>query len=919
MSTRRRRLIGLFLGLFLMSSAAGFVAQRIYHWHTIGWIGAQVTPLSEVRVGAQQSPSIVVKPGELLVLYQKAPAARAGMRTRDKVETINGIPLKDQDALSRLDRQLRAGDPIVYRYQRNGRVAEARVVLESPFGDGMLLAQIIVPAAVGVCFFVIGLLVFVLRPDDRRATVFYALALAGGFGMIAAGTMALDASSLRGMSEASTSSYVALALFSLISTLFLPLSLHLALIFPRERPAVVKHPRLLRWIYALPVMAAVHAAALAFTLLATAPKPQLPPWARTAAHVYLAAIVVVGIVLLVRLVSLWRRNGLGAVIARPVQSLTLLHALLAGTGWLATLSPVKLLGGIGAVVTISFPILIVLGFPFLSIVALYRSYRDAGVEEKRQVKWPLWGTIIALGLRIVGSIAGPVLGVLLMAFEKDIWLWMPRLQMLDLIPRAFYILIPISFAAAILKYRLMNIDIIIRKTVLYAFLSGAILVVYLVLVGGLGTLVVTLTGVRNETMIIAATLVVAAVFVPLRNRLQLVVDRNLFRQRTDYPQALRVLATETMTANDPQRFMVSAAEKLQQALQNRALVIFVRRNNAYLAAAKVGAPDAILGRLRVPPAIDAVLDRAFDPRRRTLADDVAAPLKQLEAALVVPLRGHGFLALSEKLSDRAFDVEDLEFLASAADQIALGLDRIRMTAEEHDFAQASELQQTLLPRDMPRVAGLDASGTWRPARSVGGDYYDFIQLGERQLAVCIGDVAGKGMPAALLMSSLQAAVRASAAMTRSPRELCEHVRRVVVSNLTGGRFVTFFFAIVDTDAMRVRWCNAGHNAPALVRVDGSVERLATGGPVLSRLFRDLQFEEGEVELRAGDRLVLFTDGASEARDASGEMFGETALEELLVEHRTLSARALQEIIVDRVLGFSGGVLEDDLTLVVVAA
>ncbi|HUP59296.1 MAG TPA: PP2C family protein-serine/threonine phosphatase [Thermoanaerobaculia bacterium] len=238
-----------------------------------------------------------------------------------------------------------------------------------------------------------------------------------------------------------------------------------------------------------------------------------------------------------------------------------------------------------------------------------------------------------------------------------------------------------------------------------------------------------------------------------------------------------------------------------------------------------------------------------------------------------------------------------------------------MQREDADYEQARAIQQTLLPREMPRVAGLELSGIWQPARTMGGDYYDLLKLGESELALCIGDVAGKGMSAALLMSGLQAAVRASA--SGSPRDLCERVRRVVVSSLAGGRFVTFFYATIDTASMRLRWCNAGHNAPILARADGSVVRLDGGGPAFSRLTSGDAYEEHETAIAPGDRIVLFTDGVSEA-GVGGELFGEQRLEELVVANRDANAPALQQSVVDAATSFAGGELEDDLTLVVVA-
>jgi sigma-B regulation protein RsbU (phosphoserine phosphatase) len=199
---------------------------------------------------------------------------------------------------------------------------------------------------------------------------------------------------------------------------------------------------------------------------------------------------------------------------------------------------------------------------------------------------------------------------------------------------------------------------------------------------------------------------------------------------------------------------------------------------------------------------------------------------------------------------------------------------------------------------------------------MGGDYYDLLKLSETELAICIGDVAGKGMSAALTMSGLQAAVRASA--SDSPRDLCERVRRVVVSSLSGGRFVTFFYAVVDAGAMRLRWCNAGHNPPILARADGATIRLSEGGPAISRLFRATPYAERELALQHGDRLVLFTDGVSEVTGADGEMFGEERVEELVRARCAASAAELQHAIFDAATAFGGGELEDDLTLVVVA-
>ena len=207
---------------------------------------------------------------------------------------------------------------------------------------------------------------------------------------------------------------------------------------------------------------------------------------------------------------------------------------------------------------------------------------------------------------------------------------------------------------------------------------------------------------------------------------------------------------------------------------------------------------------------------------------------------------------------------------------------------------------------------------WQPARSVGGDYYDAIAVGDGKAALCIADVAGKGMSAALLMASLQAAVKATASADMPPSRVCNKVRQVVTGNLAGGTFITFFYALLDTAARTLTYCNAGHNPPLLVRGNGEVERLDVGGSVLGRLFRDETFEEATVTLAAGDRVVLFTDGVSEAR-RGGEDFGDERLIDVVRANRELGAEELQEKIVEAITAFTYGSFGDDVTLVVSGA
>ena len=260
-------------------------------------------------------------------------------------------------------------------------------------------------------------------------------------------------------------------------------------------------------------------------------------------------------------------------------------------------------------------------------------------------------------------------------------------------------------------------------------------------------------------------------------------------------------------------------------------------------------------------------------------------------------------------------------LATVKTQIARGQARRqaqRLEAEtEQALEEARAIQQELLPTEIPQIPGYEISGAWQPARLVGGDYFDVLDFGKDRVALCIADVVGKGMPAALLMSNLQAAIRTVAAESRAPQELCARLNRFVCSNTAADKFITLFYGLVDAANRKLVYTNAGHNSPILLRRDGSCLRLPQGGAALG-IFPDWQYEAGEVQLAPGDRLVLFTDGVTEAMSPQGEEFGEERLLALMTADPELGAGELQKKILRAVIEFSTRDLHDDATLIVVA-
>jgi sigma-B regulation protein RsbU (phosphoserine phosphatase) len=237
------------------------------------------------------------------------------------------------------------------------------------------------------------------------------------------------------------------------------------------------------------------------------------------------------------------------------------------------------------------------------------------------------------------------------------------------------------------------------------------------------------------------------------------------------------------------------------------------------------------------------------------------------------------------------------------------------TARENLAAQSS--QRSLLPASLPEIEGCHIAARWQPAFDLGGDCYDAMEIGPSSAAISIADVCGKGLPAALVMSHIQASVRAFAAADPSPKVVAANVNRALCRNGGLARFVTFFYAIYDAATRRMTFTNAGHNPPLLVHANGSVERLTAGGMVLG-VFEHAPFEEGVATLAPGDRVVLFTDGITEATDEADEPFGDDRLIGSVRGRSGAPVHRLVDGVFDDVAAFAAGRFADDATVAVLA-
>jgi sigma-B regulation protein RsbU (phosphoserine phosphatase) len=235
---------------------------------------------------------------------------------------------------------------------------------------------------------------------------------------------------------------------------------------------------------------------------------------------------------------------------------------------------------------------------------------------------------------------------------------------------------------------------------------------------------------------------------------------------------------------------------------------------------------------------------------------------------------------------------------------------------KRELIEARELQENLLTNSSLHVPGFQIAIKWQPATTVGGDYVAAFEIDSEHAALCVADVVGKGLPAALLMSNFQAALKSLALPFPSPAELSTRLNRVLYSNIPLHKFITAFYGVVNIPKRTLAFTNAGHNPPLLVRANGECVRLEVGGSVLGA-FPDLEYAQGEIQLREGDRVLLFTDGLSEAVDKNNEQFGEQRLIDLLCEQRHRTPEEVKQIVFDAVAEFCGHDFHDDAALMIV--
>ncbi|AXC13601.1 Serine phosphatase RsbU, regulator of sigma subunit [Acidisarcina polymorpha] len=566
-------------------------------------------------------------------------------------------------------------------------------------------------------------------------------------------------------------------------------------------------------------------------------------------------------------------------------------------------------------------------------------------DARRRLRILLAGTGTGVGALIVVFVLLPDLGF---SPNTPAHLWAAYLG------AVLFLLAPVALAYVVLVQRAMDVSILVRQGTKYALAKATLLVVQFTLAA-----VVTyrfLLPLLTQKQIPRDQLWQAVVFIVLILLLRLGfsrqsknwLDKKFFREAYDSEQVLNELSEEVRKYTESGPLLKTVAKCVAETLHVTQIGMLLRDGATFCVTQAVGHFPGNAGTLALAVNSSTIrnlsntnapaeLYREDPDAWYLMADEVERQtLDDLGAELLLPLPGRdrlmGVMALGPKQSEAAYSKSDLHLLQVLATQTGMALEVSELAhslAKEaaqrersnREMEIAREVQERLFPQEMPMLLGGDVAGHCRPALGVGGDYYDVFPLQDGRLGLAIGDVSGKGISAALLMASLRASLRG--VTLDNPRDfakLMDKVNRLVYEASASNRYATFFFGALDPVTQVLECVNAGHNAPLILRrePDGSSEilRLEADGPVVG-LLPFAPYSEQSVQLRAGDLLVTYTDGISEAMTKDDEEWGEERMMAAAASANGASASEVLKIIFAEADKFTAGAPQhDDMTLLI---
>lgn len=503
----------------------------------------------------------------------------------------------------------------------------------------------------------------------------------------------------------------------------------------------------------------------------------------------------------------------------------------------------------------------------------------------------------------------------------------------------FLSFIPISFAYSILKHGAMDLGIVLRKGVSFLMLTIVLVGLYFILVNVLGDRFGNLLGVPRSFVTLIAIILLALVFAPARAVIQLSVDKLFYASR-------KVFRDRVIEFNRSIQYMISFDEvaafvttEIRDIFDSTSIYLFMKdEGNKYTLRRSYPQgkripltsfpPDtALIGLMktkRIPQMIEFFdtlwmrnnLDRISRELIGLANASVAAPLMEQQELF-------GFVLIGPKSSGKPYTISDAEVLellgersAAALRNIELYRDSLTKQKLEEELSLAAEIQRRLLPDSPPELKDSELVGALKTSMEVGGDFYDFLVLPSGKIGIAVADVSGKGIPASMLMTTLQASFRAEASTEKSPSDILFSLNNSLYERSEQSKFATFFYASYDDETKILHYANGGSFPPIVLSADGQIGRLQRGGTIIG-IAEHSSYHEGMVKLKPGDLVAIFTDGIIDQEDQSGQPFGESNLIKFLRNNLHCSLNDIIEKLFATLVAFGHNKLKDDMTLVLI--
>lgn len=461
---------------------------------------------------------------------------------------------------------------------------------------------------------------------------------------------------------------------------------------------------------------------------------------------------------------------------------------------------------------------------------------------------------------------------------------------------------------AIIRHQFLDIGLAVRQSVVNTISTGALVGLYLLIIDMVDKWIAELTGGEGLALSMGFVVLALIFFQPLNSQIEIFISRLFLRSRSDFRNIIEVVTRQTVSVFEPaklrgiiegslrERLMVESVyftlyndrlgEYVVEANENSPKRYIVDRNDIFLGA---------IGQLSEPAPIDELEKFKKDSR-------LSAELETRKIQLLLPLRDAdrllGFIGLTRKVNGAKYTAEEINLLSVLSHQLVSALTNARLYAEsveskrlEEEVAMARQIQIGLLPTSLPAGKGFSLAALSLPSQTVGGDFYDVFTLSDGKIGLVIADASGKGIPAAMVITQIQAMIRSELNNNNTIENTLANVNNYLVALTSPEKFATLCLGIYDTTTSVFEYCNAGHNYPPLIRKDGSHEHLQVGGLIVGA-FKDAVYESAKVTLGDDDFIFFFTDGISETMNEEEEEYGEERLLQYLLEIRDSKAEEL---------------------------